>query len=77
MLGSLPQDGLCTPALQVKWGLGVTITNSQALHVMGSLHHRHLVVKTKSQIKKSPVTNKKHPGVASSPQSGPQKPKQT
>lgn len=74
---SLPQDGLCTLALQVKLSLGVIIANSQALHAMGFLHHKNLVVKTKSQIQKSPVTHKKYPGVASDPHNGPQKPKQT
>lgn len=63
--------GLYTLALQVKLGLGVIITNNQALHVMGPLHQMHLVVRTKSQIQKHPGMYKKYPRVVSDPHNVP------
>lgn len=43
MLLCLPRGGLGTLTLQVNLGLGVTTTNGQALHVLGSFHQKHLM----------------------------------
>lgn len=61
MLMSLPQDGLCTLALQVKLSLGVIIANSQALHAMGFLHHKNLVVKNQESNTEEPSDTQKIP----------------